>query len=334
MLTRVAASHIRIGTFELLAAREDREGLAILASYALQRHYPKVADAPPGTRTPDAKGPGSDALGLLEQVVQAQASLVARWLAVGFVHGVMNTDNTSIAGETIDYGPCAFLDEYDANKTFSSIDHAGRYAYWNQPRIAQWNLARLGEALLPLLATHEDEAIRLATDRIERFSIAFATSYTGCMRAKLGLVREDGEDPALVADLLDRMASNEVDYTIFFRRLCAAARDPAQDARIASLFAEPAAFHDWSVAWRRRLEWESVAPDARAAAMRSVNPAFIPRNHRIAQAIDAAVQRDDLEPFETLVRVLGQPYEDQPEVLHLADPPRLEERVLRTFCGT
>jgi uncharacterized protein YdiU (UPF0061 family) len=322
VLTRVAASHIRVGTFEFFAARGDREALRTLASYALRRHYPDAADA------------RNEALALLERVVQAQANLVARWLGVGFVHGVMNTDNTAIAGETIDYGPCAFLDEYDPNKTFSSIDHGGRYAFANQPRIAQWNLARFAETLLPLLADDQDEAIRMATERLERFSTLFAAAHAGVLRAKLGLASDEEDDTALAADLLDRMASSSVDYTILFRRLCAAAEDPAEDAQIATLFAEPGPFHDWSQSWRRRLAREDLAPGARAAAMRLANPAFIPRNHRIAQAIEAAVRRDDFEPFETLVRVLGHPYEDQAEFVHLADPPRQDERVLETFCGT
>src|SRR5579859_5806168 len=260
VLTRVAASHIRVGTFEFFAARGDREALSALASYAIRRHYP------------DAASGGNDALALLERVVFAQAHLVASWLGVGFVHGVMNTDNTAIAGETIDYGPCAFLDEYDPNKTFSSIDHGGRYAFANQPRIAQWNLTRLGETLLPLLADDEDEAVRLATERLERFSTLFAAAHARDLRAKLGLVREEEDDPALATDLLARMTSNGVDYTVLFRRLCAAAEDPSEDARIASMFADSSAFHDWSQAWRRRLAREDLASDARAAAMRLTNP--------------------------------------------------------------
>jgi uncharacterized protein YdiU (UPF0061 family) len=322
VLARVSASHIRVGTFEFFAAREDREALAVLASYALQRLYPEATDT------------GNDALALLERVVDAQAKLVARWLGVGFVHGVMNTDNTSIAGETIDYGPCAFLDEYDPAKTFSSIDQGGRYAFANQPRIAQWNLARFAETLLPLLADSERGAIRLATERIERFSTLFIAAHARVLRAKLGFVCEEEDDPTLAADLLERMASSRVDFTVFFRKLCAVAKAPSEDARIASLFVEPGTFDDWSQRWRRRLAREHVAPDARAAAMSLVNPAFIARNHRVEQALEAAVRRDDYEPFETLVRVLGRPYEDQPEVAFLAEPPRPEERVAQTFCGT
>lgn len=322
VLTRVAASHIRVGTFELFAARDDRDALATLASHALRRHYP------------DSVGTGDDAGALLERVVEAQASLVARWLGVGFVHGVMNTDNTAISGETIDYGPCAFLDEYAPGKTFSSIDHAGRYAFAAQPRIALWNLARFAETLLPLLADDEDDAVRVATEQLQRFQPIFAAAHAGVLRSKLGLARAEQDDAALAADLLDRMAESEVDYTLLFRGLCAAAEDPAEDSRIALLFRDPEAFHGWSRAWRRRLAREEREPHARAAAMRRENPAFIPRNHRIAEAIEAAVRRDDFAPFEALVRVLGRPYDDQPEAAHLASAPRAEERVRQTFCGT
>ena len=322
VLTRVAASHIRVGTFQFFAARDDREALATLASYALSRHYP------------EAMGSGNDALALLDRVMAAQAALVARWLGVGFVHGVMNTDNTSISGETIDYGPCAFLDEYDPEKKFSSIDRGGRYAFANQPRIAQWNMARLAEALLPLLADDEEAAVRLATERVQGFTALFEAAHARVARAKLGLVREEEGDVALAADLLERLAASSVDYTVFYRRLCASAADPAADAQVASLFENPGAFHDWAEAWRRRLAREDLAPEARASAMRLVNPAFIPRNHRIEASIQAAVLRNDFEPFEALVRVLERPYEEQPELAYLSEPPQLDERVQSTFCGT
>ncbi|MFO0567129.1 MAG: YdiU family protein [Polyangiaceae bacterium] len=322
VLTRVAASHIRVGTFEFFAARRDHEALATLAAHALRRHYP------------DAVGTGNDARALLERVVEAQARLVARWLGVGFVHGVMNTDNTAISGETIDYGPCAFLDEYDPGKTFSSIDHGGRYAFAAQPRIALWNLARLGEALLPLLAEREGESVHLATEVLERFPSLFAAAHARVLRDKLGLRREEDDDDALAAALLDGMAASGADLTLTFRALCAAARDPSEDSRVTSLLADGAWFADWARAWRQRLAREDVAPDARAAGMRQANPAFIPRNHRIAEAIDAAIERDDFGPFETLVRVLERPYDEQPDFAYLADAPRPEERVHHTFCGT
>ena len=326
VFTRVAASHIRVGTFEYFAAKDDHAALATLATYALERHYP------------DRKGTGNDALALLEGVIDAQADLVARWLGIGFVHGVMNTDNTSISGETIDYGPCAFLDEYHPGKRFSSIDTGGRYAFANQPRIAQWNLVKLAEAILPLLAKDEDEAARLATVRLERFPAIFDAAYARVLRAKLGLVREEEEDLALHADLLERLALNGVDYTVFFRRLCdcAAHPDGSADAQMAPLFAEPGAFHDWAEGWRRRLarEDETISGDARAAAMRRVSPAFIPRNHRVEEIIQAAVRNDDYAPFHTMVKVLEHPYEEQPDFAYLSEPPAPEDRVRQTFCGT
>lgn len=325
VLTRVAASHLRVGTFEYFAARHDREALAILTQYALARHFPK--------RAGDDTASENDALRLLERVVDAQASLVARWLGVGFVHGVMNTDNTSISGETIDYGPCAFLDEYDPKKKFSSIDHAGRYAFGNQPRIALWNLARLAETLLPLIDDDMESAGRLATQQLERFAVAYDWAYTRVMRQKLGLANDNDNDRALTSDLLERLASNQVDYTVFFRALCDAAEDTSADEGIAALFEHPSVFHTWAESWRQRLEKDNLAPKARASAMRRVNPVFIPRNHRIEQAIVAATG-GDFEPFETLVRVLAQPYDEQATFDYLANPPLPGEHVCATFCGT
>jgi uncharacterized protein YdiU (UPF0061 family) len=322
VLTRVAASHLRVGTFEYFAARKDHEALKLLTSYALQRHFPNSVAG---------KNP---ALTLLENVIARHAALVARWLGVGFVHGVMNTDNTSISGETLDYGPCAFLDEYDPDKRFSSIDQGGRYAFGNQPAIAQWNLTRFAETLLPLLTDEQSEAIRLANERLERFPDLFDAEYARVFRAKLGLTLEEDGDAALIEDLLGRLARSAVDYTIFFRRLCAAAETPSVDTAISAEFADSGAFPQWALVWRRRLELESQSPAARARAMRQANPAFIPRNHRIQEAIDAAVRRADFGPFETLVRVLERPYEEQPESAHLAEPPKPEQRITETFCGT
>ncbi len=322
VLTRVAASHLRVGTFEFFAARRDRAALAELTRYALARHFPERASAE------------NAALALLEQVIGAQAALVARWLGVGFVHGVMNTDNTSISGETIDYGPCAFLDEYDPRKRFSSIDHGGRYAFGNQPAVAQWNLTRFAETLLPLLADDEKDAVRLANERLERFPDQFEAQYFAILRAKLGLAREEEADLALLEGLLERLAAQSVDYTLFFRRLSRAVLDPAQEREVTALFAEPAPLEDWLRGWRQRLERDAGSNEARAAAMQRANPALIPRNHRIQEAIDAAVRRSDFAPFETLVRALEQPYLEQPELSHLSEPPRPEQRVRETFCGT
>jgi uncharacterized protein YdiU (UPF0061 family) len=327
VFARVAASHIRVGTFEYFAARGDNDALATLASYALARHYP------------DALGSGNDALALLERTIDAQASLVARWLGVGFIHGVMNTDNTSIAGETIDYGPCAFVDEYDPSKKFSSIDTGGRYAFANQPRIALWNLTRLAEALLPLFADGEDEAARRAKARLERFPAAFEAAHFAVLRAKLGLgapEHEDvgEEDRAIAGELLERLASNKVDYTLFFRRLCASAQAVDADVETASLFANESAFFGWVERWRARLARENVDPGARAAAMRRVNPAHIPRNHRVEEMIRAAVARGDYAPFEALLDAVTHPYDERADFARFAEPPTEEERVLETFCGT
>jgi uncharacterized protein YdiU (UPF0061 family) len=325
VLTRVAASHLRVGTFEFFAARRDRDALVALTAHALARHYPHAA------------GTGNDALALLGCVVDAHATLVARWLGVGFVHGVMNTDNTAISGETLDYGPCAFLDEYDPNKVFSSIDHGGRYAFSNQPRIALWNMARFAETLLGLISDDEADAVRLATERLSRFPALFEAAHLRVLRAKLGLaadVTDDAADRALADDLLRRLAESAVDYTVFFRRLCAAAADPAADAAISPLFADATAFATWTESWRRRLAIEAVTPEARAASMKRANPAFIPRNHRVEEAIAAAIRDNDFTPFQRLADVLATPYDEHPEVAYLADPPAPDERVRRTFCGT
>jgi uncharacterized protein YdiU (UPF0061 family) len=255
----------------------------------------------------------------------------------------MNTDNTSIAGETLDYGPCAFLDEYDPNKKFSSIDTGGRYAFRNQPRIALWNLARLAETLLPLLADDEAEAVRIARACLDRFPRAFEAAHGAIVRAKLGLALgpEDEEgDLALAADLLARLAGGGVDFTRFFRLLCASAEDAEADQETAALFADPGAFHEWAERWRARLAREptaSVTPAARAAAMRRVNPAFIPRNSRIEEVISAAVAEGDFGPFESMLDVVTQPYDDRasrPDLARFAEPPSAAERVTETFCGT
>jgi serine/tyrosine/threonine adenylyltransferase len=319
IITRIAASHIRVGTFQFFAAREDREGLEKLTAYALERHYP------------ERKGAGNDALSLIDAVIDAQAKLVARWMGVGFVHGVMNTDNTAISGETIDYGPCAFMDTFDPRTKFSSIDQAGRYAFGMQPRIAQWNVARLAEAILPLIEDDEDKAIEIATKRLDGFADRFGTAYLAVLRAKLGLAEkgaDEDEDRSLADDLLQRMHAGHVDYTRFFRRLS----DKPEDA--ASLFEDPGAFHDWAERWQKRIARDDVAPDVRRDAMRRANPAFIPRNHRVEEMISAAAEREDYAPFERLLDVLSRPYDDQPDAAEFAEPPPKTERPYVTFCGT
>jgi uncharacterized protein YdiU (UPF0061 family) len=321
VLTRVAASHLRVGTFEFFAARRDREALVALTQHALARHYP------------DAVGADNAALALLGRVIGAQASLIARWMGVGFVHGVMNTDNTSISGETLDYGPCAFLDDYIPTKKFSSIDHGGRYAFANQPRIGLWNMARFAETLLELIDADEAQAVRLATEQLDRFPKLFEAAYLRVFRAKLGLLREEAGDNTLVDDLLGCLAASHVDFTLFFRRLSASAAEPAADAEVEALFDDPAVFRAWAEAWRGRLAVEASSPEARAAGMRQANPAFIPRNHRVEEAIEAA-ERGDFAPFERLLAVLSRPYDDQPEHADLAVPPGPDQHEYRTFCGT
>jgi len=322
ILTRVASSHIRVGTFQFFAGRDDVEALRLLADHVLTRHYPDAATHEQPYRA------------LFEQVIARQAELVAKWLLVGFVHGVMNTDNTSIAGETIDYGPCAFLDAYDPGTVFSSIDQQGRYAYGNQPRIAAWNLARFGETLLPLLSDDTDAALAQATESLGTFSNRFSQAMVAGLRRKLGLSTEGEGDAALAQDLLNAMAENHADFTLTFRRLCDAAESPDADAHVRSLFDDPAAYDAWAARWRQRLADEAAEGPTRRAAMQAVNPAYIPRNHRIEAALSAAIERDDFEPFEELLAVLARPYENRPEFAAYAEPPPLDQRVYRTFCGT
>lgn len=322
VLTRVAASHIRVGTFQYFAARGDSEAVRRLADHVIARHYPQLT----GAERPYH--------GLLSAVIARQAELVARWLLVGFIHGVMNTDNTSISGETIDYGPCAFMDEYNPATVFSSIDEFGRYAYANQPRIALWNLTRFAECLLPLFSDDQDKAVGQAQDALSEFAEIFNIAYKAGLREKLGLFTEREDDQALAQALLDAMARSKADFTLTFRRLSDAANDPAADQEVRDLFADPAGFDEWAPRWRRRIADEPQSGEQRQAVMRAVNPAFIPRNHRVEAVIEAAVERDDFAPFERLLLVLSKPYEDQPAYVDYALPPQPHERVCQTFCGT
>ena len=322
ILTRVASSHIRVGTFQYFAARGDIEALRLLADHVMARHYPEAA------------GQDQPYRALFEQVIARQAELVAKWLLVGFVHGVMNTDNCSIAGETIDYGPCAFLDAYDPETVFSSIDQQGRYAYGNQPRIAGWNLARFGETLLPLFSDDSKAAVAQATESLGTFSDRFFQAMAAGLRRKLGLSTEGEDDVALAQDLLNAMTANHADFTLTFRRLCDAAADPQADAEVRGLFDDPAAYDGWAARWRQRLAGETMDGQARRAAMQLANPAYIPRNHRIEAVLSAAIERDDFGPFEEIMTVLARPYEDRPEFAAYAEPPPPDQRVCQTFCGT
>lgn len=320
MLTRVASSHIRVGTFQYFAAREDVEALRLLADHVIARHYPSAAGAPSPYRA------------LLDAVIAAQAHLVARWLLVGFIHGVMNTDNMSVAGETIDYGPCAFMDAYDPATVFSSIDRMGRYAYGNQPRIAHWNLTRFAETLLPLLADQQDAAIEDAQDALASFGPAFETAYFDGLRRKIGLESDEIGDIDLIDDALTRLKDNTVDFTLFFRNLGMAAI--GQDEPVRALFIDPTAIDDWAAAWRLRLSRETRDAESRRASMDRVNPAFIPRNHQVEATIEAAVQRSDFSPFHRLLDVLSRPFDDQTDAQAFAEPPLPHERVAATYCGT
>jgi serine/tyrosine/threonine adenylyltransferase len=308
VLTRVASSHIRVGTFQFFAVRRDLESLEALVGHVIDRHYPELS------------GAENRALGLLDKVMEAQAALVSRWVQVGFIHGVMNTDNMSVSGETIDYGPCAFMDTYDPATVFSSIDEYGRYAYANQPPIAQWNLARLAETLLPFLNENREEAIRIATERIEAFPAIYAAHWMAGFRKKIGLLSGEEGDLDLIQALLDAMQRERVDFTITFRAL--------------SNGEEPAALADWLPRWRERLARDQQTAEERRTLMRSVNPAYIPRNHRVEAMIKAAVEQADFAPFEEMLRVLMKPYEEQPGAEIYAEPPGETEAVYRTFCGT
>lgn len=322
VLTRVARSHIRVGTFQYFSVRKDHDAVRALADHVIDRHYPEARDAENPYRA------------LLDAVVAKQAALIAQWLNVGFIHGVMNTDNMSIAGETIDYGPCAFMDTYHPGTVYSSIDHMGRYAYGNQPGIAHWNLSRLAQAMLSALGDEEDAAIAEAQACIDAFPDLFEAAWLDGLRAKLGFEKADSIDFGFAKDLLERMADNEADFTLTFRGLSTLADEPGQaDESVSELFNKPADFHDWAKAWRKRLNHEMSTECTRQSAMKAVNPAYIPRNHLVEEALQSA-QENDYEPFEDLLAVLARPYEDEPTFERYTQPPKPYEVVHQTFCGT
>ena len=303
VLTRVAASHVRVGTFQYFAAREDTEALQLLADHVIARHFP-------GTE---------GAAGLLDAVVAAQARLIAAWMSFGFIHGVMNTDNMAVSGETIDYGPCAFMDDYHPDRVFSSIDRFGRYAYANQPAAALWNLAQFASSLLPLMGGRA--AVEPATEAIHRVTPIYEAARLTRFRAKIGLLREDAGDGALIERLLALMADQGADFTRVFAGL---SRGTA-----AAEFRDPAGFDAWSRDWRARCAAETDP----AAVMARANPLFIARNHRVEEAITAAVA-GDLVPFHRLNAILSRPFDDQPEAIDHQLAPLPGEAVRRTFCGT
>jgi uncharacterized protein YdiU (UPF0061 family) len=319
VLARVAASHLRVGTFQYAAGHPDPNLVRRLADYAIARHYPYAVEA------------ANPYLAFFEGVVDAQASLVARWMLVGFIHGVMNTDNMTISGETIDFGPCAFMDAFDPATVFSSIDEGGRYAYGNQPRIAQWNLARLAETLLPLFDADTDAAVAAATEVLHSFPDRYDSYWGDGMRAKLGLGAAQPGDGELIDDLLALLHAQKVDFTSCFRALSASLLGETTPARL--LFVDGSTFDDWAVRWRTRLASHTREPQSIAAAMDQVNPVYIPRNHQVEEAL-AAGTGGDLGPFRRLLGVLAQPFDQRPGLELYAQPAPPSLGPYRTFCGT
>lgn len=316
VLARVASSHLRVGTFEYVSARGEPELLGQFVDYAIARHYPECAQAE------------KPALALLDAVIARQARLIAQWMRVGFIHGVMNTDNMSICGETIDYGPCAFLDSYDPATCFSSIDHAKRYAFGNQPPIAQWNLARLAEALIPSIDDDADRALELAEQSVARFSDLYSAEQLAVMRAKLGLAGEQHGDASLISDFLAWMRSRAADYTVSFRMLSNGAVDTAlmRDDETLSL---------WHRRWQSRIASQEGGSHAAIALMSQSNPIYIPRNHLVEAALEAASGPvSDLAPFNALLLAVVDPYTERSGLANYADPPADGNPRYQTFCGT
>jgi len=331
VLTRVATSHIRVGTFQYFAARDDGEALRQLLAYVIERHYPDAADA----ETP--------ALAVLKAVSDRQASLIANWMRVGFIHGVMNTDNMAISGETIDYGPCAFIDGYHPERVFSSIDHSGRYAYANQPALAQWNLTRFAEALLPLIDVDSEKAADLGMQVLQQFMPRFEAEFLQMIRTKLGLAMAVEGDEELIRRLFGLMQAAEADFTLTFRRLADIVAVSADSGGAVEGFAQSFGsitgsakldIQAWLADWQSRLLREPMPAADRAARMRGASPAFIPRNHLVEAALTAASEGGDLTLFDRLLKVVQRPYEDQSAASEYSLPPPPSEQVFQTFCGT
>ncbi|NOU96854.1 YdiU family protein [Paenibacillus sp. LMG 31456] len=315
IMTRVAASHLRVGTFQYVAKWGTAQDLRALADYTLQRHFPEV-------ETDENRY-----LFLLQEVIKRQAVLIAKWQLVGFIHGVMNTDNMALSGETIDYGPCAFMDAYDPATVFSSIDTQGRYAYGNQPQIAAWNLARFAETLLPLLHDDEEQAIKLAEDAISGFTELYHRNWLAGMRAKLGIFNEEQQDESLIEDLLRMMQQNGADYTNTFRALTL---DKPED----TVLFGTRGFSEWYELWQARLGRQQEPKASSHQLMRNSNPALIPRNHRVEEALETAENQEDYSVMERLLEVLSSPYADSPEHADYSTLPAQSTRPYRTYCGT
>ncbi|MFD1356878.1 YdiU family protein [Fictibacillus halophilus] len=315
IMTRVASSHLRVGTFEFARQWGSVEELQALADYAIERHYPKVKDDE------------NKYLSFYKEVIKRQASLIAKWQLIGFIHGVMNTDNMTISGETIDYGPCAFMDTYDPATVFSSIDVQGRYAYGNQPSIAGWNLARFAETLLPLFHDDQEQAVELAQDALSDFGSRFNSDWLAGMRVKLGLFHEEKEDEALIKELLHLMKEYDADYTNTFLALTLDKKDNTK------LFAS-SDFGEWDKKWQERRGRQQESNEEANQLMRSINPSVIPRNHRVEEALNAAVQDGDYSVMEKLLNALSKPFEYLPEQEKYCELPPETEGLYRTFCGT
>jgi serine/tyrosine/threonine adenylyltransferase len=315
ILTRIASSHLRVGTFQYAANFGTIEEVKALADYALERHFSNV----------DKKD--NPYLAVLKEVIKRQAELIAKWQLVGFIHGVMNTDNMTISGETIDYGPCAFMDTYDPKTVFSSIDRYGRYAYGNQPNIGSWNLARFAEALLPLLHTDENEAVKLAQDAISSFEDLFMESWLSGMRAKLGLFNEEAEDQQLIEELLDMMEKHKADYTNTFRAL-------TLEKREGILMFDTEEFNNWDKKWQVRLTRQAESKDSVNQLMKSSNPSIIPRNHRVEEALEAAEVNGDYSVMDKLLSALSKPYSYSQDHERYSSLPEPANEPYRTFCGT
>ena len=322
ILARVAQSHIRVGTFQYFAARQDHEALGQLADHVIARHYPDLAAADQPYHA------------LLDAVMDRQANLIAKWMQIGFIHGVMNTDNMSVSGETIDYGPCAFMDTYHPDTVFSSIDHMGRYSFNNQPRIARWNLARFAQCLLPIMGDDAEASLAHAQHLIDTFQERYQPVWLSGMRKKLGLTEEADDDLELVEGLLQLMADSRADFTLTFRALCdVSASDDGSEEAFKLQCGQSEGTDTWLASWHRRLAAENSQDEPRRDGMRRVNPRYIPRNHLVEHAISAAMD-DDFQPFEDLVAVLSSPFDDQPGKEDFASPPGPDQIVHQTFCGT
>ena len=322
VLARVAQSHIRIGTVQYFASRQDHEGLEALIDHVIERHYPALS------------GEKDRARAVLDSIIARQAKLVARWQSLGFIHGVMNTDNMLLSGETIDYGPCAFMDTFNANTVFSSIDHGGRYAYRNQPHIAHWNLTALAQALLPLLSTDPDRALVSGQAAGEAFTDRYQQAFTQQIMRKLGIHADTAGAGDLIQDLFNLMQEERTDFTLTFRHLSDRVSAAGTGNSVNSIFDLPAAFAPWLKRWNKALAQDSIPARQRQAQMYAVNPVYIPRNHLVENAIQAAEKKLDFEPFHRLVDILANPFKYEPENQRYALPPRPEETVTETFCGT